>query len=269
MRFLHIADLHIGRRLGGISLLEDQRHILSQIVELAASSDAVLIAGDIYNRAQPGGDAVRLTGGFLSRLAALGKPVFAVAGNHDGAELVDYCGGILAESGVHVAGDYDGTLPRLVLRDAFGEIHVYLMPFIKPLRVRAALGRQDIQSYEDAVRAVLERAGLDPAARNVLVAHQFVSGAATSDSEERTVGGQDEIPAALFEGFDYVALGHLHSPQRLAGGRACYSGSPLKYALSESRQRKGALWVELGAKGELRTEIAPLKPLRPCFFFRF
>lgn len=262
MRFLHIADLHIGRRLGGISLAEDQRHALSQIVDLAGGADAVLIAGDFYNRAQPGGEALRIGGEFLSALSALGKPVFMIAGNHDGAELVDYCGGILSAGGIHVAGAYDGQTPRHVLRDAYGEVHVYLLPFVKPIHVRAALGRDDISGYEDAVRAALDRIELDPAARSVLVAHQFVSGAETSESEERAIGGLDEVSAALFERFDYVALGHLHSPQRLSGGRVCYSGSPLKYALGEARQRKGVMWVELGPKGSVGVESVPLAPLR-------
>ena len=262
MKLLHIADLHIGRRLGNISLMEDQRHILAQIVELAKTCDAVLIAGDIYNRAQPGGEAVRMAGGFLSDLAALGKPVFAVAGNHDGGDLVDYCGAILSRNNVHVAGVYDGALPRHVLKDEFGEIHVYLLPFVKPVHVRAALKAPEIESYADAVKAALEGVELDPAARNVLVAHQYVSGAATSDSEERSLGGLDEIPCEVFAGFDYVALGHLHSPQRLDGGRVCYSGSPLKYTLSEEKQRKGAMIVELREKGALSVASVALHPLR-------
>ncbi len=267
MKFLHVADLHIGRRLGGIGLAEDQRHALERIVALAEGCDAVLIAGDVYNRAQPSGEAVRMAGDFLAALAEKGKPVFVISGNHDGGELVDYCGGLLERNGVHVAGVYDGALRRHVLRDEWGEVHVYLLPFVKPIQVRAALRRlgedaDGIQTYEDAVRAALDRTPLDPEARNVLVAHQFVLGAETSDSEERAIGGLEQVPAEVFAGFDYVALGHLHSPQRLCGGRVCYSGSPLKYALSEERQRKGALVVTLGEKGSLEIETEPIPPLR-------
>ena len=266
MKFLHVADLHIGCRLGNLSLAEDQRHMLTQLVALAEDCDAVLIAGDLYHRAQPGGESVRMVSGFLGALAELGKPVFLVAGNHDGGELVDYCGGILGRANIHAAGVYDGALQRHVLRDEYGEIHVYLMPFVKPLQVRAALrgeaGAADIATYEDAVRAVLDRTPLDPEARNVLVGHQFVSGASLSDSEELTVGGLDQISREVFDAFDYVALGHLHAPQRMAGGRVCYSGSPLKYSLSEEHQKKGALAVTLGEKGSLTVEELPVTPLR-------
>ncbi len=270
MRFLHIADLHIGRRLGGIGLAEDQRHVLDQIVGMAGECDAVLIAGDVYNRSRPGGDAVRMAGDFLSELSRLGKPVFMISGNHDGGELVDYCGEIMGRSGIHACGSYEGEVPRYALWDAFGEVHIHLLPFVKPIQVRAALrGVMDvsaIENYEDAVRAALSRVRLDPSARNVLVAHQFVSGATVSESEERAIGGLEEIPVELFQDFDYVALGHLHSPQRLGGGRVCYSGSPLKYSLSEENQRKGALIVELGRKGALTVEARPfdvLRDLRP------
>ena len=266
MKLLHIADLHIGCRLGNLSLAEDQRAMLDQLLAMASGADAVIIAGDLYHRAQPGGEAVRMVGGFLADLASLGRPVFVIAGNHDGGELVDYCGGILDRANIHAAGVYDGALQRHVLRDEYGEVHVYLMPFVKPLQVRAALRNEmdvsGIVTYEDAVRAVLTRTPLDPCARNVLVAHQFVSGASLSGSEERTVGGLDQISLGAFEAFDYVALGHLHAPQRMAGGRVCYSGSPLKYALSEAQQRKGALSVTLGAKGELDVEELPVTPLR-------
>lgn len=264
MKFLHIADLHIGRRLSGISLLEDQRHILGEILDIAAECDAVLIAGDVYDKPRPGGEAVKLAGDFLTRLSRLGKPVYLVAGNHDGGELVEYCSAMLADSGIHAVGSFDGKLRRHVLRDEHGEIHLYLLPFVKPLNVRAALGGEGgkIETYADALRAAVATAELDPAARNVLVAHQYVSGAELSDSEQRIVGGLDQVPPEVFDGFDYVALGHLHAPQRLCGGRVCYAGSPLKYALTEERQRKGAAVVTLGAKGEAAFEHRPLAPLR-------
>ena len=266
MKFLHIADLHIGRRLNNISLAEDQRYMLDGILSAAAACDAVLIAGDVYNRASPGGEAVRLAGDFLTELSRLGKPVYMIAGNHDGGELVAYCGSMLAESGIHAVGAFDGTLERHVLRDGFGELHLYLLPFVKPAQVRAALrgreGAEAIETYEDAVRAALATATLDPGVRNVLVAHQYVAGAVLSDSEQRIVGGLDQVPVGVFDGFDYVALGHLHAPQRLAGGRVCYAGSPLKYHISEESQRKGVAIVTLGEKGDVRFEHRPLHPLR-------
>ncbi len=264
MKFLHIADLHIGRRLGNISMAEDQRYILNEIIRLSADCDAVIIAGDLYNRPQPTGEAVRMAGDFLGRLHDMEKPVFLIAGNHDGGELVDYCGGILKHANVHAAGVYEGTIPRHVLRDEYGEVHVYLMPFVKPLHVRKALklAPNEAAGYEDAVRRALEGIELDADARNVLVAHQYVSGAETCQSEERAIGGLDQISADVFAGFDYVALGHLHSPQRLMGGRVCYSGSPLKYSLSEEKQKKGAIRVTLGEKGAHGVEVVPLVPMR-------
>lgn len=264
MKFLHIADLHIGRRLGNISLAEDQRHILNQILAMAEDCDAVLIAGDVYNRAQPVGEAVRMAGDFLSRLNDLGKPIFMIAGNHDGGDMVDYCSHIMHKSGIHASGVYDGSIPRHVLSDAYGEVHVYLLPFIKPLNVRKALGLKPnaVVSYEDAVRTVVESIDLDPNARNILLAHQYVSGAEISQSEERSIGGLDQISAELFRSFDYVALGHLHSPQRLLGGKVCYSGSPLKYSLSEEKQKKGAVAVELCEKGCVNVQVLPFYPLR-------
>ena len=262
MRFLHIADLHLGRRLNGLSLLEDQKYILDRLVELAGDCDAVLIAGDVYDRPQPGGEAVRLAGDFLTRLAGAGRPVYMIAGNHDGGDLVEYCRALLSGAGIHAEGGFDGALHRHVLKDAYGEVHVYLLPFIKPVHVRRALNDDAIQTYEDAVRAAVATAKLDPAARSVLVAHQYVTGAALSDSEQRIVGGLDQVPAEAFDGFDYVALGHLHAPQRLAGGRVCYAGSPLKYALTEEHQRKGAAIVELREKGTIIFEHVPLRPLR-------
>lgn len=266
MKFLHIADLHLGRRLNNISLMEDQRHILEEILGIAGECDAVLIAGDVYNRPQPGGEAVRLAGEFLTQLSRIGKPVYMIAGNHDGGELVAYCAGLMSVSGIHAAGAFEGKLERHVLRDEFGEIHLYLLPFVKPMQVRAALRDRgdisDIESYEDALRAALSTATLDPEARNVLVAHQYVSGAQLSESEQRIVGGLDQVPLEVFEGFDYVALGHLHAPQRMDGGRVCYAGSPLKYALTEEGQRKGVAVVTLGPKGDVRFAHRPLHPMR-------
>ncbi len=259
MRFLHLSDLHIGRRLNGISLLDDQSAVLMQAQAMAADCDAVLLAGDLYDKAQPSAEAIRLMSDFLVALRRLGRPVFAVSGNHDSAEQVAYCRELLGECGVFLAPAYDGALHSHVLNDAYGEVHIWLMPFLRPASVRPYA--PEVHSYEDAVRQALLTAQLAPEARHVLVAHQYVSGAETCASETRLLGGVDEVSASLFEGFDYVALGHLHSPQRLLGGRVRYAGSPLKYSLSEEKQRKAALVVELGAKGDLRVEERPFTPL--------
>ncbi len=256
MNFLHVSDLHIGKKLCGKSIMDDQRHILAEILEMAAAPgiDALLVAGDLYDKSQPSGEAVELTGSFLTRLAKLGKPCFIVSGNHDSPEQVAYCESILSGASIF-----------------FGEVHLYLLPFVRPMQVRRAFPERaaEIRSYADAVRVAVEEMHVDPTARNVLVAHQFVLGTSApelTDSEERMVGGVDAVPAEVFDSFDYVALGHLHAPQRVQGERVRYAGSPLKYSLSEEKQRKAALRVRLGAKGEdgaaLEVEKLPYHPLR-------
>ena len=259
MRFLHLSDLHIGRRLSGISLLDDQRAVLAQAVEMAGECDAVLLAGDLYDKPQPPAEAIRAVSDFLVALRRLEKPVFAVSGNHDAPEQVAYCRELLDRCGVFLSPAFDGRLYGHTLRDAHGEVRVWLMPFLRPSAVRPYF--EDVRTFEDAVRAALSTAVREPGVRHVLVAHQYVTGAATCDSETLSLGGADQVSASLFEGFDYVALGHLHSPQKLCGGRVRYCGSPLKYSLSEERQRKAALLVDLGPEGlrgvEERPFVAP------------
>ena len=273
MNFLHISDLHIGKKLCGKPLIEDQRHILREILSMAAGEDihALLIAGDIYDKSQPSGEAVELAGWFLTELAQLKKPCFIVSGNHDSAEQVAYCRSILSGANIHVSPAYDGRVERHVLRDELGEVHVYLLPFLRPMHVRRAFpgGSGEISGYASALQAAVEAIELDPSARNVLVAHQFVTGKLEmelTDSEERMVGGVDAVPAETFAGFDYVALGHLHAPQRVAGDRMRYAGSPLKYSLSEEKQKKAALKVCL--TDSLHVEALPYHPLRDVHSIR-
>ena len=225
----------------------------------------------IRDRSQPSGEAVELAGSFLTELAKLGKPCFIVSGNHDSPEQVAYCESILSGASIFVSPAFSAAPARHVLRDEFGEVHLYLLPFVRPLQVRRAFPERaaEIRSYADAVRVAVEEMHVDPSARNVLVAHQFVLGASApelTDSEERMVGGVDAVPAEVFDSFEYVARGHLHAPQRVRGERVRYAGAPLKYSLSEERQRKAALKVRLGAKGEdgaaLEVEKLPYHPLR-------
>lgn len=266
MRFLHLSDLHIGRRLSGLSLLDDQRVVLSQILSMAADCDAVLLAGDLFDKYQPSADSLQLVSELLVSLCHMGKPVLAISGNHDNPEQLAYCRELLSDSGVFIAPAYDGTLRCHTLRDAYGDVNIWLLPFVKPASVRPyAAG---ITTYDEAVRAAISRAQIDFTQRNVLLAHQFVGGAALCESETRAVGGLDMVGADAFDGFDYVALGHLHSPQRLMGGRICYAGSPLKYSLSEERQRKAALMVTLNHKGELSVDSLPFAPPRDLRILR-
>lgn len=260
MHFLHLSDLHIGRRLNGFSLLEDQAHVLEQVIQMAKDADAVLLAGDLYDKAQPSAEAIRMVGDFLVRLSRMGKPVFAISGNHDSPEQVAYCRELLGECGVWMAQAFDGKLEPHILHDEWGEVHVWLLPFIRPASVRPYFPY--VKTYEDAVRAALSAITFHPDARHVLVSHQYVSGAEVCESEMRLIGGVDQISLSTFDGFDYVALGHLHSPQQMAQGRVCYAGSPMPYSLSEEHQQKVALMVHLGPKGQRSIEKRPLEPLR-------
>ena len=269
MNFLHISDLHIGKRLCGRPRIDDQRHVLREILDMAASADvdAVLVAGDLYDKSQPGGEAVELASAFLSELAALNKPAFIVSGNHDSAEQVAYCRSILAGADIHVSSALVGAPEPVVLSDEWGEVNIYLLPFVRPAQARRAFPERAgaIGSYADALRVCVEEMHIDPVKRNVLVAHQFVVGGemVLTDSEDRMVGGVDAVPAAVFDAFDYVALGHLHAPQRAGSERIRYAGSPLKYSVSEERQRKAALRVSLGEKGkEPEIEALSYHPLR-------
>lgn len=267
MKFLHVSDLHLGKRLHGRSLAEDHEVILGQILDLAArpDCDAVLIAGDVYNRAQPQPEAIAQFSRFLTRLAALKKPVFIVRGNHDGEAQLAYAAPLLSAGGLYVNEIFDGHVQRVELRDAFGPLHVWLLPYIKPVQARRFFPDDDIATYADAVRAVLSRIDLDRSVRNVLITHQYVFGAEVSDSEERSVGGLDQIPPSVFDGFDYVALGHLHRAQTLCGGRLRYCGAPLVFSFDECDQQKSATFVTIGEKGaQNEFELVPFRPLHPC-----
>ena len=267
MKFLHVSDIHLGKRLFGCSLHDDHACILSQILALAARPDvdAVLIAGDVYNRAQPQPDAISQFSDFLTGLSRLGKPVFIIRGNHDGEAQLAYAAPLLAAADIHINDIFAGNVNFFDLEDDFGPVRVFLLPFIKPVQARRLFPEDKIETYADAVTAVLSRLELNPAARNVLVTHQYVLGAQTSDSEERSIGGTDQIPPSVFDAFDYVALGHLHKSQTLSGGRIRYCGAPLVYSFDECSQQKSATIVTLGQKGKPNEfELVPFEPLHGC-----
>lgn len=264
MKFIHLSDLHIGKRVNEFSMLEDQKYILAQILELVEKeqADGVILAGDLYDKPVPPAEAVRVLDAFLTRLAEMGMPVFAVSGNHDSAERVAFGAQLFSGRGVYVSPVYDGKVEYISQRDSFGEVRVYLLPFVKPAVVRHVFEEEEIDSYQDAVRAAVEHMEVDPAVRNVLVAHQFVTGAARCESEEILVGGLDNVDAAVFDQFDYVALGHIHSPQHVGRETVRYCGTLLKYSFSEAGQEKSVTVVELGDKGDVGIRKIPLKPLR-------
>ena len=264
MKFLHLSDLHIGMRLNDFSLQDDQRFILSQIVDIAKNEkpDAVIIAGDIYDKSIPSVDGVRLFDDFLTDLAEINIPVLAISGNHDSAERLSFGTRLMKISGVHIASTFSGAPECIKLTDSFGEVNFWLLPFIKPATVRRFFPESEIVSYNDAVKVAIGAAELNVNERNVLVAHQFVTGAATSDSEQITAGGIDNVDAELFDAFDYVALGHIHKPQRIKRDEIRYCGTPLKYSFSEAAHKKSVTIVTLCEKGHVAIDEIELIPLR-------
>lgn len=264
MKFAHIADLHIGKRVHDFSMLEDQKYIFEQMLKLFREQqvDGVLIAGDVYDKSVPSAEAVQLFDSFLTNLAKEKIPVYMISGNHDSAERLSFGAKLFADSQIYISEVYDGTLRKISVQDEYGLVHIYLLPFLKPALVRHALGREDIVTYQDGVSAALAECEIDTAQRNILVAHQFVTGAGRSDSEEVSVGGIDNVDKEVFEKFDYVALGHIHRPQKVGRETLRYSGTPLKYSFSEVDHQKSVTIVELLDKGEIKICEAVLAPKR-------
>jgi len=267
MKFLHLSDLHIGKSVYGFSMLEEQRRVFGQVTEYIRSErpSAVLIAGDVYDRPAPGAEAVLLFDDFLTDLAAEKVAVMVVAGNHDSPERLGYAGRLLAGRKLFICGAFDGVMRRAVLRDEYGDVNFWLLPFIKPISVRGLFGDREISSYGEAVAAAVEAAGIDRSARNVLVSHQFYTepGAETErcESETNPVGGLDAIDANIIGLFDYAALGHLHRRQSVGAYNRRYAGSPLKYSFSEAGHNKTVTVAELREKGNLTVSELPLVPL--------
>lgn len=264
MKFLHLADLHLGKRVNGFSMLEDQAHILRQILAILDDEqpDGVLIAGDVYDKSVPPVEAVELLDGFLTELCARGVQVLLISGNHDSPERLAFGGRVMDGCGIHISPVYDGAVAPVTLHDELGPVHVWLLPFVKPAHVRRWFPDADIESYTDAVAEAVAHMDIDTAARNVLVTHQFVTGGARSGSEELSVGGTDNVDSSVFAPFDYVALGHLHGAQHIGRETIRYAGSPLKYSFSEARQHKSVTVVTLGEKGDVQVRTAALTPLR-------
>ncbi len=247
-----------------MSLLEEQQFILKQILEQLEEqkADAVLIAGDIYDKAVPSAEAVRLLDWFLTQLADRDLPVLLVSGNHDSAERLAFGAKLLDSRKIHLSPVFEGVTEPVVLQDQYGEIRVYLLPFIKPVHARRVFPDQEILDYTDAIGAVVEGWNIDPARRNVLIAHQLVTGAQRSESEGLSIGGLDDVDVRVFDPFDYVALGHLHRAQWIGRETVRYSGTPLAYSFSEGGQNKTLTWVTLGEKGQVTITETLLHPNR-------
>ncbi len=267
MKIFHLSDLHLGKRVNGYSMLEDQKYILDRILANVKEEkpEAVIIAGDVYDKAMPSEEAVALLDDFLCKLIAVERrpEVFVIYGNHDSAERLSFGNRLIEQSGVHLSPVFNGKINPVKMTDEYGPVTFYLLPFIKPSDARNAYPEARIESYTDAVRAAIAHLDLDSTQRNVLVAHQFVTDSVRSESEEVAVGGMDNVNADAFDGFDYVALGHLHRPQAIPGKENIrYCGTPLKYSISEKDDKKGILVVEMGAKGTMDYRTIHLSPLR-------
>ena len=246
-------------------MLADQDYILKQVLMMVdlKKPDAVLLCGDIYDKPIPPEEAVHLFDHFLRDLSRRGVDTFVIAGNHDSAERLAFGSSLMRDSHVYMADVFQGSPQPIRVPDTFGHVNLYLLPFLKPAMVRAVYPDAEVTTYEDALRYVVEKMNPDPAERNILLSHQFVTGAKTSESEDVTVGGLDQVPARVFEPFDYTALGHLHRPQSIGSDRVRYSGTPLKYSLSEAADQKGITVVELQKKGRpVRIQQIPLIPMR-------
>lgn len=263
MKLIHLSDLHIGKRVNEVSMIEEQEYILKQILEAvdAEQPDAVLIAGDVYDKSVPSAEAVTLFDDFLCSLAQRKRQVFIISGNHDSAERLAFGGRLMEDKGIHLSPVYDGNITPITLTDEYGDVRFWLLPFLKPAHVKRFYPDEGIESYTDACRAAVEKMGIDPAQRNVILAHQFVTGSATCDSEEISVGGTDNVDRSVFADFDYVALGHIHGPQNIGSERIRYCGTPLKYSFSEAGHQKSITVVELGQKGHVALRTISLTPL--------
>ena len=267
MKFFHLADLHLGKRVNGFPMIEDQKIILDQILELADSEhpDAVMIAGDVYDKSIPSVEAVNLMDDFLVELVRRKLQVFVISGNHDSAERVSYGGRVMEQSGIHISPRISGCGP-IRLDDQYGPLYIYLIPYIHPSVVREAYPEEKVTDWTQAMEVLIRNAHVDPATRNIAVAHQYVTASGVRpeecDSEQKHIGGLDNVDYSVFDAFDYVALGHLHGPQRIGRDTVRYAGSPLKYSFSEEKHKKSVTLVEIKEKGQVEYRQLPLVPAR-------
>lgn len=264
MKFIHLSDLHIGKRVNEFSMLEDQEYILKVILGIIDSEkpDGIIIAGDVYDKSVPSAEAVQLLDDFLFRLSVRKIPVYLISGNHDSAERLSFGNRLIDLSGIHISPVYNGNVNPYSLVDEYGKVNVYMLPFVKPVNVRRFFPDMEIESYTDALKVAVDNMNVDENERNILITHQFVTGAARSDSEDISVGGTDNVDVSVFDPFDYVALGHIHGPQKMSRETVRYCGTPLKYSFSEANHKKSVTVVELKEKGNVEISTIPLIPKR-------
>ena len=262
MKFIHISDLHLGKRVNEFSMLEDQEYILTKIINIIDEQkpDSVVIAGDVYDKSVPSAEAVELFDDFLVRLSKRNLKVFIISGNHDSAERIAFGGRLMNKSGIYVSPVYNGVIEPVTVTDDFGDVNIYMLPFVKPSNVRRFYQESEIVSYTDALKIAIDSMNIDTSKRNILITHQFVTGSVCSESEEISVGGSDNVDVSVFDGFDYVALGHIHRSQKCGSNFVRYSGTPLKYSFSEANDKKTLTVVDLKAKDDITLDFIPLIP---------
>lgn len=264
MKIIHLADLHIGKRVNEFSMIDDQKHILNQILEIIDKEkpDAVIIAGDVYDKQVPSIEAVELLDSFISDISKRKTTTFIISGNHDSAERLAFGSSLMAMGKIYISPVYNGKISKYTLKNDFGSANFYLLPFVKPNHVKRFFPDEKIESYTDAIRVVVDNLKLDTSEINILIAHQFVTGASRTESEEISVGGLDNVNASVFEDFDYVALGHIHRPQKIGTERIRYCGTPLKYSFSEVSDTKSVSIIEINSKEDFNLRTIPLIPKR-------
>lgn len=264
MKIIHLADLHIGKRVNEFSMIDDQKHILNQILEIIDKEkpDAVIIAGDVYDKQVPSIEAVELLDSFISDISKRKTTTFIISGNHDSAERLAFGSSLMAMGKIYISPVYNGKISKYTLKNDFGSANFYLLPFVKPSHVKRFFPDKKIESYTDAIKVVIDNLKLDTSEINILIAHQFVTGASRTESEEISVGGLDNVDASVFEDFDYVALGHIHRPQKIGTERIRYCGTPLKYSFSEVNDTKSVSIIEINSKEDFNLRMIPLIPKR-------
>ena len=264
MKIIHLADLHIGKRVNEFSMIDDQKYILNQILEIIDKEkpDAVIIAGDVYDKQVPSIEAVELLDSFISDISKRKTTTFIISGNHDSAERLAFGSSLMAMGKIYISPVYNGKISKYTLKDDFGNANFYLLPFVKPSHVKRFFPDEKIESYTDAIKVVVDNLKLDTSEINILIAHQFVTGASRTESEEISVGGLDNVDASVFEDFDYVALGHIHRPQKIGTERIRYCGTPLKYSFSEVNDTKSVSIIEINSKEDFNLRMIPLIPKR-------
>lgn len=264
MKIMHLSDLHIGKKVNEYSMLQDQIYILKEILRIIDNEkvETVIIAGDVYDRSLPPNEALELFDEFLYQLSGRNVNVFVISGNHDSPERISYGGRMMTENKIFLSPVYDGNIKPITLNDDYGEVNFYLLPFVRPADIRRYFPDENIENYTDAVKVAIDNMNVDFNERNILVTHQFVTGAEHSESEDIIVGGTDNVSGEVFDGFDYVALGHIHREQTVGKDNIRYCGTPLKYSFSEAKHIKSVTILDFNDKGNIEYSKIPLTPFR-------